>query len=272
MGLKETFALLQHIEKTGGTTLLHDVLIPFLGAEHIYTYKPSLNAFRRVAKPSSNQETMLSWIKTIVRKTPLAPFAAQLKKKLTLSSKPAELSLIELSKLRSPVYIRGHYDAALISYLSHRKTMSSIVLRHPLNRMESQFKHHLRAKGNTDWRVRMPSEYNDIKQFEQFALDSRWANYQSQAVGDVPLSDYEVVGVTEELCVFSIALLRALDKNPGIFQLRQHNASTASDPELSLTPEIIAQFETMHAKDYELYEEALGRSRQLSESIARAFV
>src|SRR3954463_10969813 len=85
------------------------------------------------------------------------------------------------------------------------------------------------------------------KPFEEFALDPRVQNYQSQVVGSRP-QDYALIGVMDYLDAF----LCEAGLQPKSASAPMINRGTMRSS-LKLSKSFVLAFEAFHTKDYELY-------------------
>ncbi len=104
---------------------------------------------------------------------------------------------------------------------------------------------------------------------KKFALDDRLHNYQAQAIGADNLDFYNIVGITEDLYVFALAVLSELGISSEGLSIGARNEAPKQQQHFDITPEFRSQFEQAHAADYELYEDAKKRSARLKAEQAR---
>ena len=125
--------------------------------------------------------------------------------------------------------------------------------------MYSHYLHWQRSNGATDFRTNIP--YSRIA-FEQFAMLEPLQNYQSQALADVPLESFDLVGTTERLDLYAQRLMDRLGLDPAKFNLGCENKAS-NKPPLPVDVNFECGFKEFHKKDYALYEHAVSLENQL---------
>lgn len=151
----------------------------------------------------------------------------------------------------------GHFQADYFDTII-RNPFRTIIIRNPLDRMWSQYQHWFRNHGVMDWRVTVP--FNPSMSFIEYAFLPELRNYQSGALGNKDLREFDVVGVTEYFNLFCTTLISVFkDPNSQAMsqtEIKQFNeAPKPSSPSLSENERI--QFQQFHSKDYDLFQQAL---------------
>lgn len=238
-----------HIEKTAGTSLLkffeHTV-----GKERIAFYDPITDSLTKVS------DLPLSPANDLVDKFQLKSYAFWPVFKKTYYDLIARRNQVNVAKNNIAI-IHGHFTADRFDKL-FPNLLLSVVIRDPFARMHSQYDHWKRAKGRSQWRVMVP--YDDSLTFEDFAMLPMMRNYQIGALAGKELASFDLVGVTEKLDAYTVALYNLLRSEGFIIadmplktvenlnQKRQNHEIKRSGFE--------KDFAVFHKEDYALYEQA----------------
>lgn len=169
----------------------------------------------------------------------------------------------ELVEIPSDVLvIHGHFPADKYDDVVENP-LRSIVFRDPLERMRSQYDHWTRNRGEADFRL--PIVYDPEMSFEDYALLPELQNYQTQAVAGKPLTEFDAIGVTENLEPFRHDLVKLFveqgwcDENIlntiSLPRINQTSARTRSNPS-QLQPSFLQAFRNFHSEDYQLHDAA----------------
>jgi hypothetical protein len=144
------------------------------------------------------------------------------------------------TKLKLPGYIKAVPEATLAT-----------IVRDPLQRIVSEFFH-------------FKNNYGYNKPFEVFIDEPRFINRQRLSIGNVPLSSFEYIGITERYAD-SLSLFKELY---GIELAEQRvNVRDEKSSEIAMAPEQIKKFCKSNLGDIALYNEALALfSRLIRES------
>ncbi len=268
--MRENFVyLVQHIEKTGGSSLQRDFLVPAFGYNHIYNFDPKSNSFRIPEKPPHVKYPALARFRQLLSKSFLEPILRIVSKEFTRPNEQ-RLSWEQVNVAEKPLLIRGHY--AMNHVRSIRHNFATVVLRDPRARMISQYMHYFRLKGKTRWRVEMPYDEICPITFEEYALDERMLNYQAQAICAKNLDAYDFVGITPDLATLTSAIIYSLDLQTTPQTVGVVNNAPANQRQPVLTPEFMSKFQAAHATDYALYEEAVGRNQKQKAELSRNII
>ncbi len=257
----ESRLLSVHIEKTAGTSV-QDLLESVLGKDKVLIYNPIADTLTRASDLRVQRTNPVhDALRLKIASSPLAPIINKTYRLLAYGM--LKTKIIEISNLPGDfLAIHGHFaanrfDKQLVNPLA------TVVVRDPLERMESQYVHWQRTKGVTEWRVRIP--FDPSITFERYALLSELQNYQTQALGGKNLDSFTVVGVTEELDTFAQELLNCLQsarlaspkQDFGIKRLNRTPNFRQSPP--IYEQDFLRQFKRQHEADYLLYEQAKRR-------------
>jgi hypothetical protein len=248
---KEQVACL-HIAKTGGTSLQRDVFMKVWRPNEVLIYHPVTDTFRRGADLRSAKYPSIFAIKEVLKKTTMKPIVDFLVLQLHKVQDDSDITWEEISQIDHRV-ITGHFPANKLDIISGH--FSTIVLRDPLERMYSHYLHWKRERGNTKFGIMTP--YNDQLSFTGFAMLEQLQNYQTKALAGKSLSDFGLVGTTENLQLYVKKLLTHLNMDPTLYPIGYHN-QTKNKPPIPADGEFIHKFKEFHSKDYQLYKQALG--------------
>ncbi len=263
----ESRVLSVHIEKTAGTSI-QDLLESVLGKNRVLIYDPIRDTLTRSADLKVQRTNRVhDALRLRIANTPLAPLIN--KAYQVLIDGVLKPKVIQVTNLPDNfAAIHGHFAANRFDQLI-TNPISAVVIRDPLERMESQYTHWQRTKGITEWRVRIP--FDSALTFEDYALLPQLQNYQTQALGGKDLHAFAVVGVTNELDAFAQKLIRCLQnsgfvsrKEMGRHQVKWLNRTPQfrqSSP--TYEHDFLRRFQQFHEKDYLLYEQAQERVKEI---------
>lgn len=242
-----------HIEKCGGTSVLK-VLEQNYGPTHVLVYDGITGTFSRSSdRGISSTNTLLHSIKRSFGESPLLPLIYQFYLKICKAREKGEKPRYEIADLPSDTRaITGHFTMDILNEGPEKLTdFTSLVLRDPLERMISQYRHWFRNGGSNGWRLDLP--FDPELSFAEYAFRPEFQNHQSVAMGDWRLEDFDVVGVTNYMdCYISSISSRDQITAPVL------NASPSKPNllELGITEEVIELFRDFNSEDYENYEQA----------------
>lgn len=258
MPVEQRTLISTHIPKTAGTSL-QSLYQSAVGREHIAIYDARTDTLHRGSESIfTNVSPFTDWLKSNLMNSPFDKIA----KDLAFWLKSLKNSGDQVEIPRDVLIIHGHFLANRYDDLVENP-LRSIVFRDPLARIHSEYNHWKRAEGRVVFRVTLP--YDPSMSFEDYALSQDLQNYQTQAVAGKPLTDFDVVGVTENLDKYKDALIELFieqgwcDKSvleavsmPRFNQtpiVRRTNRQDLSDT-------FIQQFRSFHNEDYQLYDAA----------------
>ena len=252
-----------HIEKTAGTSI-RSSLERAIGPQYVYIFSPEADRF---ARSSDNLMPATTPILDRVRQgfsNPIlgpvfvhiwAPMLNGMYRDRIRQRYPV-LEVPEDTKV-----ILGHFTASQFNdKLKNRQPILATVIRDPLARAKSHFEHWRRNRGFEDWRTYIPFDRHTT--FKEFIQLPQLQNFQTQALADVALSGFDVVGITEKTDQFIADFLRVLqeaeivleNRNPKQITLNVNHHRSIGDGEI--TPNLIGLFKELNKDDYALYEEA----------------
>lgn len=258
MSIEQRKLISTHIEKTAGTSL-RPLFESAVEREHIALYDAGTDKLRRGTELfQTNVSPVLDRLKLTLMNTPFYGPAKELAFLLDKMKRREGLATIPPDVL----IIHGHFLADKYDYVVNNP-LRSIVFRDPLDRMRSQYDHWSRNKGQAAWRVTVP--YDPAISFEDYALSPELQNYQTQAVAGKPLTDFDVVGVTEDLDRFRDDLTRlfieqgwcdeSILRTDPVPRLNQTSERTKTD-QSQLSPTFLGEFRRFHSDDYQLHDAA----------------
>jgi hypothetical protein len=267
-----------HTEKTAGVTNLWSAE-QAIGKDSIYIWSSKA---QRLAKDSDNVIPLTSPVLEFLRAAASTPVVGAVVANLwsgsdrtyrrILERKYPTLEIPEDARLLTGHFVADRFD----SLLDEREPVRGVMIREPLDRMISHYNYWWRDRGGDDWRVRIPFRrgLNFQEYFREFAMLPEHHNFQTQALGGLDLSHFDVVGVTEHTDQFIEAFLGKLSEKgltlPGqardfpkkrlnVNRMRQRIRREDLDEEFG------EAFKTFHAQDYALYEQAKEiQERQIS--------
>ncbi|MBS1249538.1 MAG: hypothetical protein MAG431_01118 [Chloroflexi bacterium] len=243
-----------HIERTGGTSLVAE-FEEIYGAEKILIYSTLTKKLVRLSDiPVSPASESLSKVKAFIERTAILSFFYRIYLSV-VDNINGVVPWIELDEIPDDAaVIKGHFRPDLFAELIP-SSFTSVVLREPLTRMISQYRHWKRAGGDMGFRVEIP--YDPEMTFEEYAFREELANFQTRALGMMKVDEFDLVGITSNLDKF-VARLKGLPLQEN-FEATQVNyiGHEADYEELGITPQIIEKFKEFNAEDYENYQKAV---------------
>lgn len=243
-----------HIERTGGTSLVAE-FEELYGAEHVLVYSALTNKLVRLSDiPVSPADETLSKVKAFIERTAILSFFYRIYMGVVEKFKNV-VPWIELDQIpEDAAVIKGHFPPDLFEELLPT-AFTSVVLREPLARMISQFRHWQRAGGDMGFREEVP--FDPDMTFEEYALHEEFTNFQTHALGTMPLEEFDLVGTTSQLNKF-VARLKGnpITEDYQVTHVNQMGYEPDYE-ELGITPEIVERFKAVNAEDYENYRLAL---------------
>ena len=233
-----------HIPKTAGTTLRYEFCKQF-GAKNVFYFDPHTGR----ASPSNTrllatELPAIDSMKNIVNKhslhRSLQPiiFAMKSLQRIT-SSKPENV------KDNPHRVLTGHFTYEDLTSWGIEPEVSVSVIRDPLQRAWSHFKHWKRSKGNFPLPNEIP--YTPDFSFESFISTPDLINYQSRWIGRQSLTH---IGVSEQLD----KLLEEVGITPSDPVKHLNSDYGLSIPEISSLA--LKKFKANNEADYALYESA----------------
>jgi len=230
-----------HIPKTAGTSL-RAAFVENLGADRV-AFRLSDGSMIRMSDMRFDIEALDKARRLARSLGMLKPFSSVIRS-IDGSSSASTFSLAQLRE-HSIHLATGHFTAEDIDSGSEAFPRTTLV-RDPLLRMWSHYRHWQEAKGTMHWH-RGSVPYTRKATFQEFSLDPLMHNYQASCLGGL---DFEVIGNSYDLGGF-------LDKlgfgstdipilNPG-----KHNGMPHLDAGF------IREFEDCNQLDYNLYYRAL---------------
>lgn len=244
-----------HIEKTAGTSV-QCLLQEAYGPENVLIYKARSHTFVRGSDYNLDRaDPRVDLLKRVFQKTHLMPVVSRIN---VLVSGNKEVSHIAFDGLRNVDYkaVHGHFTMDMFKGILS-SSFNTIVVRDPLERMKSHYMHWQRNHGNTLFRVNV--SWNSAVTFADFAENPRLKNYQSQAIADRDLGDFDLVGTTENFDNFfrKLAILITDDNLAGGCVPRlNRTVKRSNNSVLGITSEYIEHFKQTHETDYKMYKEA----------------
>ena len=253
-----------HIEKTGGISVRNS-LERAMDGPGLYLYSPLADRFMEAEDGRPDTSPLFDVIK--------AGLAYPFLRTALIRLHDRHLSavtdrIVETGSVGIPdeaKVILGHFQADQFDdEIQERPTVQAVVIREPLERARSHYDHWRRTRGNSDWRVLIP--YDPRMSFEDFASLPDMQNFQSQALGQRELKDFDVVGLTEAATEFVSRFLRVLTQAKII---SPDLSSAPSTKRYNRTPSnSLTHVETIHgntlrylqqinADDYDLYAQAI---------------
>jgi hypothetical protein len=256
-----TIGLVVHIEKTAGTSV-RKALETAVGKRAVAVYHPAADRLSRSSdelRPKDKRK--VDPIFKLFSHPLLEPWRPMLYP-LTARVYDARVRLRygELAIPKDTKLIFGHFAADKFDGLV-QDPLRAVILREPYERMYSHFAHWHRNRGASDWRVKVPFDPNMT--FQRFALLPEMQSYQSQALGGIPLTEFDVVGTTNDVGSYTTRLLGALSTAgicPPQPEVTVRRLNTASASGTSIAPaddlEYMRSFRAFHEADYAIYDQA----------------
>lgn len=254
----ETLHINCHIEKTAGTTVLQ-AIENIYGKDKVYHFNSQAKKLVRadqVLLPTTNPylDKIYRSISGTVLISPIyKAYAKAVTSKLAIKGSWAPNNKLP----KDARAIHGHFPPSMFGYVKRPKYMS-VVIRNPLDRMYSQYKHWMRVHGITFWRF--PVQYDPEVQFDEFAFLPQLQNFQTKALGGANLKSFDLVGVTERLDSFISTLFKERGEGKENSE-KKEKLNKGESRKQSFSSKFKNKFRKSHAKDYRLYEEALKLSK-----------
>jgi len=248
-----------HLEKTGGTTA-SKVMASLLGSQAVFRYITSTGKFIRFSGERLQlADPKVDKIKQLFATSPLRPLLTQLYQQTTKGFlKPTVYDLCSLPQEAKAIF--GHFTVESVQDAGLRSKTLALLVRNPLERMYSHYLNWQRSNGKPEWRVNLNIPTNIS--FAEFAFFNELQNYQSQVLFGYSLSDFSLLGTTENLAQF-------LEKMYGLFinlGLIETDVPLPVVPAVNITPRkpsigvdanFVKRFKEFHEADYKLYEAVL---------------
>lgn len=241
-----------HIEKTAGTSVQR-VLEKLYGEQNVFIYDVASGSFTRSdqGKPTTN----LLW--DAVRYQFLKTHLLNAIYKMVANYEAQRLPRYEITELpESARALHGHFNSDFFDD-THTPTIHTVVMREPLERMVSHFRHWQRRKGTTNMRTNIP--YDGNLSFYEFAMLPELRNFQTNSLSGKDLKSFDLVGVTELLDehaqgLVSIAQeLDGVERNPENFKPKTLNRTPNTHSVLDIDGNFLQCFRVFHRLDYENY-------------------
>lgn len=241
-----------HIEKTGGTSL-SSWFMQVYGDDRVLIYSPATDTFLRGSEvPDLNPVT--NRLKSLLTLTPLISIAAAASKNYKSSSHRNHISPNDIGQGFDVIH--GHFTASRFEK-SMDDPFTSIILRDPIERMVSHYISWKRRRGKTNQRLNIP--YTPEMSFRDFAMLDQMINFQSQALGELSIEDFDLVGTAENLDAFTEEFFRRRGIEGNIPRLTELNRTLFSPAHeaLGIDDGFTKVFKEQNAHDYEIYAYAL---------------
>jgi hypothetical protein len=241
------------IEKTAGTSFGR-FLVWFYGPDNVLIYKNDSNSLISADNPITlaAQNTVVDKLRSLGGITGILPVTHLAIRFLRNREKrPGNLSLPE-----KWLVIHGHFKADMFDSVVPNP-FRTVVVRDPLERAISHFRYWKRAKGVVNHQFSL--QYSSGVSFRDFALSGCMQNFQTKALGSIPLEDFDVVGVTEDLDGFIENVARRRKGKSGkMYQTPHLNKSYGSLDlrDLGIDGEFVRKFKSVNALDYNNYQKA----------------
>lgn len=237
-----------HIEKTGGTSV-RGALVQHFGPERVLLYDRMNDAVMRASERTIQRENPR--VDEIIRRLKQVPLLSQVRR-LHLLFKEASEQDLRFPPEQLPDdfdVLHGHLDIERFEGIFKNPRLITVV-RDPLERMISHYQHAGVIKGKS--RIPPPG-FSKSMEFEEFSMLPSLQNFQTRRLGGKTLSDFYLVGTTEKLPDFLLALglINKGDSTPFL-----NKGVGRSRSSVSITAGFRRLFETQHALDYETYANA----------------
>lgn len=183
-----------HIEKTAGTSL-QEFYARYYGPKRVYIYSSGTDSLicadRFLMRARVN--LIADRLRTISKQFGLTALAH--------SFVINHLSNRSLGGMQKKIptncsVIHGHFVADSFDDVISNP-FRTVILRDPLDRMLSHFKYWKEAKGVTNHRIDIP--FDGKMTFNDFQSAQCLQNFQSSALGNLSIRDFDLVGVTQNL-------------------------------------------------------------------------
>ncbi len=243
-----------HIERTGGTSL-HSEYEKLYGPEHVLIYSVLTGKLLRASDmPVSPANESLSKAKAFVERTAILKIFYRLYLSIVDKFQNA-FPWLELDEIPEDIaVIHGHFSPDLFAELIPT-SFTSVVLREPLGRMISQYRHWQRAGGDMGFRIKVPDDPDMT--FEEYAFREAFTNFQTRALGSMSLDEFDLVGITSQLDKFVARLKGELITEDYEAVHVNYMGNKLDYEELGITPEMVERFKEVNAEDYENYRRAV---------------
>ncbi|MCJ7718157.1 MAG: hypothetical protein MUO54_16780 [Anaerolineales bacterium] len=239
-----------NIEGTTNSSFLAE-LGNIYGSEHVLVYKLSQKKFIRLSEiPLKPGQSLIKMGKDLLVNSPLFNNNASDEK---TSSQDQTIWYPRRDLPADTAAVHGHFTPSLFKGVIENPFIS-IVLKDPLERMISLYEEWVFAKGDVDWRVKIP--FNKKTKFINFAVEEIFCNFQSRSLGNKRLGDYDLVGVAECQAGF-IAQLKNKDWTGYVKQKSGRNQlERPKYKNLEITSDFLDHFQSINQMDYAIYQQA----------------
>jgi hypothetical protein len=239
-----------HIEGTTNSSFLTE-LGRIYGQEHVLVYELSNKRFVRLSDlayhPAAN---LIKLGKDLLEN---APLINQIIPDSENDEALAGKSFLRKNLPPDTAVVHGHFTPNLFRGIFDNPFIS-IILRDPLERMIALYDEWNQKKGKVDWRATIP--FQAKTQFQEFALQEEFINYQSKSLGNRRLGDYDLVGVAECQAGF-IAQLKNEDWTEYIpSESSGYKLDKPPYKKLGITPVFLEEFQEANQMDYSIYQQA----------------
>jgi len=244
-----------HLEKTAGTTV-SQTMANLLGPNAVFRYITSTGKFIRfsgeriqLANPAIDK------LKQVFATSLLRPFLTTLYQQTTKGFlRPTVYDLDNLPEEAKAIF--GHFTLEIVENQNIKPKTLALLVRNPFERMYSHYLNWQRSNGKPEWRINL--NCSTKISFEEFAFLKELQNYQSQVLSGYSLSDFSLLGTTENLAHFLQEMhslfikLNLIEQNLPLPNLPAINV-TPKKPNISVNENFIKKFEKFHKEDYQLY-------------------
>jgi hypothetical protein len=245
-----------HIAKAAGTSL-EKFWYDAFGCDNVLVWNPSREKLLR-ASDASMVNIRTSYLGNFLRefggKCGITPIAHRLV--IRVMGKNEKGFEPEDLKHQSFSVIHGHFPANHFDKHLTVPTFSTIVLRDPLSRAVSHYEYMRRTDNKLNHWPQIPNEH--IGSFADFIRIPQVINYQFQYLGGKSLSDFDLVGITENMKQFICQLVNTFKLNPNLcLPNLNRNPNSSKDSLAKIGERIKADFRRLNDVDYALYNNAL---------------